>query len=89
MSDKWDERKKALEEEYFRRQEQQAIKNMQRQSALGRCPKCGNDLVAETFDELTLDCCPACGGIWLDGAILEELAGERQHGWFKRWFAHR
>jgi Zn-finger nucleic acid-binding protein len=45
---------------------------------IGDCPKCANVKMekishkAKPFD-LTLDRCPRCGGIWLDGGEIEGL----------------
>ena len=45
-----------------------------------KCPKCGFDLEAIKFRDLTIDKCHHCNGSWLDAGELEALAGDSQHG---------
>jgi Zn-finger nucleic acid-binding protein len=42
-----------------------------------RCPKCpgGADLAALVIDELEVDRCSLCGGVWFDKAELAPLLG--------------
>src|SRR5687767_8741021 len=30
------------------------------------CPQCSVGMVAENVDDVVIDVCPACGGVWLD-----------------------
>jgi Zn-finger nucleic acid-binding protein len=54
---------------------------MARQKALPRivCPRCSTELAAREYaycSQVLVDCCPRCGGIWLDGgelAVLEQF----------------
>jgi phage FluMu protein Com len=85
MTDSWDERKKALEEEYFRRQDREAVDRMKRAACLGRCPKCGELLQAATFHDVPLDQCPGCRGIWLGLKDLEALAVKGHRSWIERF----
>ena len=85
MSDAWDDRKKALEEDYFRRKELEAIEKLRAQrmaeeqaqqsaaSAL-QCPRCDGTLEEITYEEVLIDRCNKCGGVWLDPG---ELGHER------------
>jgi Zn-finger nucleic acid-binding protein len=43
--------------------------------ATRKCPKCRDPLIAVEYGQVEIDCCPICGGIWLDGGELEALAG--------------
>jgi Zn-finger nucleic acid-binding protein len=86
MTNAWDERKKALEEEYFHKKEKEAITKMKQSSCLGRCPKCGGILEPKTIHEVPLDQCPNCDGIWLGQNDLRLLAQNDHHSWFERWF---
>ena len=65
------------EDEYFAKQDAERIKEMrarldaeraqtERKSRLGRCPKCGENLVEKEFHHVKIDLCPDCGGMWLD-----------------------
>ncbi|HWP44756.1 MAG TPA: zf-TFIIB domain-containing protein, partial [Blastocatellia bacterium] len=77
MSNVWDDRKKALEEDYFRRKEQEAIEKLrarraaeeqaeQPQVSSMQCPRCDGTLEEITYEEVLIDRCNKCGGVWLD-----------------------
>ena len=85
MTNAWDERKRALEEEYFHKQDQLAIQQLKKQACLGHCPKCGEMLEATSYHDVPLDQCPACHGIWLGQRDLEILAQRDHRSWFERW----
>jgi len=96
MSKIWDEREKSLEDEYFRRKEQELIERLhalraeeelhkKEQSALLRCPKCDGSLKEVKYEGVAIDRCEKCNGIWLDAGELERLTGEDEsHGWLSR-----
>lgn len=94
MTDLWDERKKAIEDEYFHRKEKEKIDKLKaaareeqvREFARNRCPKCGQALEAVTFRGVPLDKCPDCGGIWLGPKDLHILAEKDHRTWFDKWF---
>ncbi len=94
MADVWDERKKALENEYFHRKEKEklerlkaaAVDDQMRRAAGNRCPKCGEALQAMTFRGVPLDKCPGCGGVWLGPRDLQALAEKDHRTWFDKWF---
>lgn len=92
MSKIWDEREKSLEEEYFRRKEQELIEQMrakraeaERQASAIQCPKCEGTLDELTFDEIQIDRCNKCNGVWLDAGEMERLISTQEnHGWLSR-----
>jgi ribosomal protein L37AE/L43A len=92
MSKIWDEREKSLEEEYFRRKEQELIEQMrakraeeERRASAIQCPKCEGTLVELKFEDVQIDRCNKCNGVWLDSGELERLIGkEENHGWLSR-----
>lgn len=90
MTDAWEDRKKALENEFFHKKEQEALAKMKQDAAeaacLGRCPKCGKVLEPLTFHGVPLDNCPDCGGVWLGPKDLKVLAAKDHRSWFERWF---
>lgn len=40
------------------------------------CPVCSNAMITLELEEVEIDYCTDCGGIWLDAGELEELLGE-------------
>ena len=38
-----------------------------------KCPKCGHDLEEINYQDVLLDRCPDCKGVWLDHGELELL----------------
>ncbi|MEE4253433.1 MAG: zf-TFIIB domain-containing protein [Desulfuromusa sp.] len=90
MTDAWDDRKKALENEYFHKKEREALAKMKQAeieaASLGHCPKCGKVIEPITFHGVPLDQCPDCGGVWLGPNDLKILAAKDHRTWFERWF---
>lgn len=94
MSESWDDRKKALEEDYFRRKEQEAIERMRQKREAEKakastlaCPKCDGTLLEINQAGVLIDRCNKCEGIWLDKGELEHLTqgeGEESAGWLRR-----
>ena len=37
------------------------------------CPACGKDALIVEYENIELDYCPACGGVWFDAGELELL----------------
>lgn len=54
-----------------------------------KCPRCDGNLKESQFEEVTIDVCDKCGGVWLDSGELEQLTREPEvSGWFSRlWYA--
>ncbi|TLM65251.1 MAG: hypothetical protein FDZ69_10645 [Deltaproteobacteria bacterium] len=94
MTDAWDERRKALENEYFHKIENRLIEQMRKDSreklarelSRNRCPKCGEQIQAIEFRGVPLDKCPGCGGVWLGPRDLQILSEKDHRTWFDRWF---
>jgi Zn-finger nucleic acid-binding protein len=38
-----------------------------------QCPKCKIELLASVREGIEIDCCPKCGGIWLDHGELRDM----------------
>jgi hypothetical protein len=97
MANAWDERRKGQEEEYFYRKEQAALaKTRDRQAAeerqrrqaatFMRCPKCAEPLTEITFQDIQVERCTGCQGVWLDPGELERLTEQESQGWLaKLW----
>lgn len=85
------------EEEYFARQDAELIRHerasialeaaaAERHSHEGKCPRCGFDLHAERYHEVPVERCGHCGGVWLDGTALDQIAGHHDPGILGRVF---
>lgn len=97
MANKWDDRKKALEDEYFVKKERELIEKLKakqekqakqplKELCHMRCPKCGEPLKERSFQKILIDQCTGCGGIWLDAGELEEVAAREKGSWLgKLW----
>jgi uncharacterized protein len=91
-----DDRRKGLEEEYFHRKNQEAIEKLREKMKVSeeakaagissmRCPRCDGNLAESKFEEVLIDTCDKCGGVWLDSGELEQVTRrEGGGGWFSR-----
>ncbi|HWT03552.1 MAG TPA: zf-TFIIB domain-containing protein [Pyrinomonadaceae bacterium] len=95
MSNPMEERGRALEEDYFRRKEREAIEKLREQmtaeeqakaaaAATLECPKCDGQLEGVINEGVEIDVCNACGGVWLDAGELEQLSKRDTGGWLSR-----
>ena len=90
-----EERGRSLENEYFRRKEQELIEKMRNklqteatEASSLQCPKCHGNLVESDFENIKVDVCNNCHGVWLDAGELALIAHheENKGSWFGRWF---
>ena len=80
--------KSKREEEYFQKQEAELLNKLKQHKEKQKeletlenlkklhymhCPKCGQDLEERSLQEVKVDVCPKCEGIWLDRGELELL----------------
>lgn len=90
-----DDRRKGLEEEYFHRKNQEAIEKLRAKMKVAaeakaagtssmRCPRCDGSLNESNFEEVSIDTCDKCGGVWLDSGELEQLTRKESGGWLSR-----
>jgi len=91
MSDAFDERRRGLEEEYFHRKNKEAIEKLREKMKVAeqakaagtssmRCPRCDGNLEESKVDDVLIDTCDKCGGVWLDAGELEQLT-KKDKGW--------
>ena len=97
MTDAFDERRRGMEEEYFHRKNQEAIEKLREKMKVSEaakaaatapmtCPRCSGTLQESKVDEVSIDTCEKCGGIWLDSGELEQLTKREGGGFFgKLW----
>jgi len=89
-----EDRGQALENEYFRRKEQELIAKMkariESESAKSleiKCPKCDGTLIETDFETIKIDVCNKCSGVWLDAGELTQIADkDEETGWFGKVF---
>ena len=78
-----DEKPSRNEDEYFARQNAELIKEMRAKLDADRkqspqqqqltCPRDGAKLVETESENVKIDTCPKCIGVWLDAGELEQL----------------
>ena len=88
MADIFKERRRGLEQEYFRRKDKESLARLReaiREEARHKghdgpvtmdCPRCTGKLHEESYDDVSIDRCDTCGGIWLDAGALEEIISQ-------------
>ena len=97
MANKWDERKKAKEDEYFVKRERELLEKMKAKQAsevkaaakkisFMKCPKCGGTLKERSFQKVLIDQCADCNGIWLDAGELEQVAVKESGSWLGKFW---
>ena len=97
MANGMDDRRKGLEEEYFHRKNQEAIEKMRSKMKVAEeakaagtssmmCPRCDGSLTESKFEEVLIDTCNKCGGVWLDSGELDQLMKKEKGGWFSRYW---
>lgn len=89
-----DDRGKALENEYFRRKEKELIEKMKARleaenarSLNLQCPKCDGVLVETDYENIRIDVCDKCSGVWFDAGELAQVVEKNENsGWLSRLF---
>jgi len=89
-----EDRGQALENEYFRRKEEELIAKMKAKiedddaKRLGiKCPKCDGTLIEADFQNVKIDVCNKCSGAWLDaGELTQIVTQDTESGWFGKLF---
>lgn len=87
------------EEEYFKKQEIEKLKKLQEEKEKNlkeeekkklkdlhfmKCPKCGMDMTEIDYNNIKIDKCFSCEGIFLDRGELEELVRREGQGILKK-----
>jgi len=88
-----DDRGRALENEYFRRKEQELLEKMkskidseEAKDLHLKCPKCDGTLYETEFEGIVIDLCDKCHGVWLDAGELAQVTQKDEQGWFGKIF---
>lgn len=94
MSVEMEDRGRALENEYFHRKEMELIEKMKAKvseqnsrATEADCPKCDGKLTETDFENIKIDVCDKCTGVWLDAGELSLIVDkDKNEGWFGRVF---
>jgi Zn-finger nucleic acid-binding protein len=94
MTIELEDRARALENEYFHRKEQELIEKMRGHMAVENatsigleCPKCDGALMEADFQNIKIDVCNKCHGVWFDaGELAQVIEKDKDGGWFGRLF---
>jgi hypothetical protein len=88
-----DDRGRALENEYFRQKEKELLDKMRAKldgskTSETKCPKCDGTLYEADYENIKIDVCNKCTGVWLDAGELAQIAAkdEEGSGWFGKLF---
>ena len=76
MSDAWDDRKRAKEEEFFEKMNKESLKkiNAQHDESKDRLsPLTGKPMTKSKIMGVTVYTCPEVGGIWIEHGGFEQL----------------
>ncbi len=90
-----DDRGRALENEYIYRKEREMMEKLKTKISSENltagdlsCPKCDGKLVETNFENIKIDVCNGCTGVWLDAGELAQIAHHdtENKGWISRVF---
>ena len=87
-----DDRGQALENEYFHRKEKELIEKMKAKMASEnakslelKCPKCDGTLHETNYEDIKIDVCDKCSGVWFDaGELAHVIDKDKSNGWLSR-----
>jgi len=93
--------KREKEEQYFAEQELKQRKQLREKLSKAKeilkkehlkdthwmkCPKCGHDLEEKCYEDVEIDVCTGCQGVWLDHGELELLLeGRKSKGFISKF----
>jgi Zn-finger nucleic acid-binding protein len=94
MSIEMKDRGQALENEYFHKKEKELIKKMKAKLEVEEtkdihleCPKCDGKLLETEYENIAIDVCDKCSGVWLDAGELAQVVDKNENsGWLSRMF---
>ena len=88
LGEKLHQKEKADEDRYFAERDRELLARLRRQkeSESLNCPRCGKALSPVLYQDVTVDQCPTCEGVWLDRGELQALAPSERGSWLGRFF---
>jgi uncharacterized protein with PIN domain len=95
-----DDIRRTKEEEYFHRQNQEAIEKLREKIRVAaqakeagtssmQCPRCDGTLKEVMIEHVAIDSCDKCAGTWLDSGELEQLTKTDTASWFRRLWSSK
>jgi ribosomal protein L37AE/L43A len=91
MPERLTKRAQIIENEYFRKIGEQQVARMKellsrenQVSTAPQCPKCDGRLREIEFEEIRIDVCDKCNGVWLDAGELALVTYRDERGWLTR-----
>ncbi len=94
FGNKLKEKERAEEDLYFAKRDRELLDKIKKKEAdasktqaafsPGLCPKCGGALAERKVEEVAVDECGSCHGIWLDAGELEVLSRREKESWLGR-----
>ncbi len=97
LGTKLQQKERAEESHYFAERDRELISKLKgqreaehdatvRELALNRCPRCGVRLTTRLIEEVEIDECDQCQGMWLDKGELEAMSKQKGSHWVKQFF---
>jgi hypothetical protein len=95
VSNIFDARRRGLEEEYIHRKDKESLERLREhireeahkhkgEPSTMDCPRCTGRLHVETYNDVQVDRCDTCGGVWIDAGELAEILS--QNNVATQWF---
>ena len=90
MTNSWDEMKKAKEDSYFERRNQEALERLRQKNSDKplMSPVTGKPMEKVALHGVVIDRCTESGGIWLDAGELEQIIASLKGGSGKEGETH-
>jgi len=99
FGDKLRQKERAEEDQYFAKRDLELLEKLRDQDEAGRkataleiardrCPKCGKHLTTNTLDEITVETCSSCRGVWLNQNEVAAVSRRESESWLARLFRH-
>ncbi len=77
--------RKKLREKLDKQRQDMRDENL-KQAHWMKCPKCGHELSEKSYQDVAIDQCESCKGVWLDQGELELLLhGRKSRGFLSRF----
>ena len=97
FGDKLRDKERGEEDQHFAKRDRELLDKMRartepadeitaRETARGHCPKCGNPLESRSVDDIVLEECASCRGIWLGRDEIAKVSRRESESFLGRLF---